>query len=531
MAGTIFDQKNLSKEYVKVRWKEPYVSDALNKKMFGVFAKGIYSGFVISPGPGSRGLTVGPGSVSGGLGTGMQGGYVSGNFDETVGYSIAVQQSSNGYSKTIMIPPGPNSTMTFDATGRDGERVYIIIDAAYQIGAESTLYAALVNADYIDEDPSVIVIGHIDVPAAPFTPIDSVDIGYNDTGYPRTSPLSTPQRAGFMPVSAWEKLEYIFAWQDLCRANVSVSDYKVIEILPSQKKVNNKRVYTYIQARVASKFPRNISGQYNGGPNNDQVTNLNVVTGLIGGAHGVAGNNSFPIASVSGTPDSFQVGLVSVTQEDKIIVDYGTIYSTYADAVLPENLPIANGIRLPVCAFVASTDGSGNLKNLSPATDLLDMRPFLNVVYNGQAGGLEQDFVISSTSGQTLFDITDFDFSASNADFDITVFVNGAKQKQSISSGLDTDYRKNSATQVEFARPLNKLGTRVTVRRDVGGTITVNPGIDLNSITTNPAPDINGNRYLGTTSKGWAGLYVKDTANSTVWRIEVVNGVIQANSV
>jgi hypothetical protein len=51
---------------------------------------------------------------------------------------------------------------------------------------------------------------------------------------------------------------------------------------------------------------------------------------------------------------------------------------------------------------------------------------------------------------------------------------------------------------------------------------------NLESIAVDIAPSANGGQSVGTETKAWAGLYLKDTANSSVYRIEVSNGVIQA---
>jgi hypothetical protein len=51
---------------------------------------------------------------------------------------------------------------------------------------------------------------------------------------------------------------------------------------------------------------------------------------------------------------------------------------------------------------------------------------------------------------------------------------------------------------------------------------------NLENIAVNIAPSANGGQSIGTETKAWAGLYLKDTANSSVYRIEVSNGVIQA---
>jgi hypothetical protein len=51
---------------------------------------------------------------------------------------------------------------------------------------------------------------------------------------------------------------------------------------------------------------------------------------------------------------------------------------------------------------------------------------------------------------------------------------------------------------------------------------------DLENIGVNIAPSANGGQSVGTVTKAWSGLYLKDTANSSIYRIEVASGVIQA---
>lgn len=52
-------------------------------------------------------------------------------------------------------------------------------------------------------------------------------------------------------------------------------------------------------------------------------------------------------------------------------------------------------------------------------------------------------------------------------------------------------------------------------------------GVDLNVISTNPAPDTDGGRTLGTDTKGWFEVILKDQNTSNKWRLQVVDGTLQ----
>ena len=199
----VYAQSSISKEFLKVRWQEPYVSAALNNKFFGIFPKGVYAGFVITA-LGTRTINVGPGFLADSYGSGLTSpGYVSGNYDESVGWSLAVHQSPAGYSTTVAIPPGTYENTVLSCTGLDGQRAYVAIDVNYSTSTETDAQIKLVSAAELQSDPSMICCGYVDVPANPATPISSGDIGYSDSSYPRVNPLSTPQRSGLMPPAAW----------------------------------------------------------------------------------------------------------------------------------------------------------------------------------------------------------------------------------------------------------------------------------------------------------------------------------------
>jgi alpha-tubulin suppressor-like RCC1 family protein len=206
---SLFYSTSISASYCKLRWQEPYVSAGENAKAFGVMPVGIYEGFTIGPGTiNGRDIVVGPGFVAGNMGTGVSGsyvsgayvsgsGYVSGTYDAAAGYSVAVYQDVSGFQTTIQIPPGVNSLMHLDATGLEGKTVYIVLTVTYSIGNTTTAALELVDGLYIDQNPSTIVLGYVNVPASSGTALSSSNFGTNDPLYPRLSPLATPSKAGF----------------------------------------------------------------------------------------------------------------------------------------------------------------------------------------------------------------------------------------------------------------------------------------------------------------------------------------------
>jgi len=383
---SIFNQAAVDNEYVKMRWKEPYVSTGLNRKGFGITRKGIYSGFQISPGGlSNRDIIVGPGFVSGQINAALGPGYVSGNFDESSGYSIAVHQGTNGFQTAVTIPPGPNSETHLDATGLEGQRVYIVLDVSYVIGQETSSFMQLVDGVHIDNDPSLIVVGHVDVPSSAGTPLVQGDFGFDDTSYPRLTPFANALQGGLMPPDIFTKLDDFFPWDDLIFGAVSQVDPFGVTLTPSQKVRAGKRVYTYIASTISSKFPRDASGDYNGGVNNDQLTTIGFSSGSIGGAHGVSGNDSFATPSVSGTPNSFQLATISISPIDNVFVNYGSIYGTKADAIKDDNLPSVAAANMEALTVILETNGSGDITTLTNIASLIDRRPFLNL--GGGAGG------------------------------------------------------------------------------------------------------------------------------------------------
>jgi hypothetical protein len=381
----VYDQSQVSNQYIKARWKELYASDALNKRFFGIVPKGIYSGFTIQV-TGNRTIGISSGSVSGGLGTGLQGSYVSGNFDETVGFSIAVHQNTQGWSTTVQIPQAQLPQAL--GVGPNGARCFVAIDVEYATNVDTSGQILVCNGADLDANPSRLVVGFIDVPASGGTPLDNSMIGYNDSTYPRLTPISTPQKAGYMPASAWALLnQNAFPWQGLLVLDIDSNDHNVLTITPSQSIFSGHRIYSFVKPNVNSKFPRDVNGLYNGGVNNDQLTKLNVQTGVISGAHQVSGNTSFTTPSVSGNASKAQVGIICLDQNDNIQLLYGGIQNSVSAAMLDNNMPFVRSDFMQVGGFVAETNVSGVIQPFNPAYSVFWRRPFLNVGGGGGVGG------------------------------------------------------------------------------------------------------------------------------------------------
>jgi hypothetical protein len=91
----------------------------------------------------------------------------------------------------------------------------------------------------------------------------------------------------------------------------------------------------------------------------------------------------------------------------------------------------------------------------------------------------EEEYAIVGPTPVYYFDATGMSWDPDNTALDIAVFINGVKQTQSITGGLDQAYRKNNATELQFSFAVPE-NARITVRLErtggdvgTGGPLTV----------------------------------------------------------
>jgi hypothetical protein len=105
------------------------------------------------------------------------------------------------------------------------------------------------------------------------------------------------------------------------------------------------------------------------------------------------------------------------------------------------------------------------------------------------------------------------------------VFVNDRRAFVDPLGGSTRDYKKNSISQIEFSYTVPE-GSTVLIRQErTGGTLLTGVGTDLTNITVDPQPQTNAAYSIGTVSKAWKLIYIKDKITSQVYEVEVVNGI------
>lgn len=136
---------------IKIRWREQYVSEGLNKKLAVNTPPGIYRGFLLGENGSNDTINI--------------------NADPEFGDSVLVYQTSDGYSVTIRDTTPSISLVLNDASLR-GHQVVIAVYADYQIGVDtSASYRAYTIEEWEASPPpteksEVIVLGTVNVPSS-----------------------------------------------------------------------------------------------------------------------------------------------------------------------------------------------------------------------------------------------------------------------------------------------------------------------------------------------------------------------------
>jgi hypothetical protein len=139
----------------------------------------------------------------------------------------------------------------------------------------------------------------------------------------------------------------------------------------------------------------------------------------------------------------FEVGTFDLNQEfssdviDRLGITDEAVYQAYGSTVL-----------------ITPSD------NYATAISVLDA-----AVSSILAATTEEEFGIVGFGGTTTFTVTTFSFDPSNTTPDINVYVNGRHQTLDPTGGLLQDYRKTSATAIEFSYTVPE-NARITVRKE-----------------------------------------------------------------
>lgn len=145
----------LSDNDFKVRWREPYVSEALNRKVAGVIPRGVYRGLALTTH--AAPLTVQLAA-------------------DAAAEHLAVYETLAGYSLTIRRGGG---AITINLAAFVGQTVYIALFAVYSTvtvtSAEIRVYTI---ADYnlAPEKPELVILGTVAVPGAGVIPASALSL-------------------------------------------------------------------------------------------------------------------------------------------------------------------------------------------------------------------------------------------------------------------------------------------------------------------------------------------------------------------
>ena len=153
-------------------------------------------------------------------------------------------------------------------------------------------------------------------------------------------------------------------------------------------------------------------------------------------------------------------------------------------------------------------------------------------------GGLQTDlaaieannpaFEILVSTGQTVFTAAGLTWDASNAVLNIEVFING--RRYDVDGTGVKNWKKTSTTAILFADTV-PADAEVTIWKQGTAVLVSGGGSDLSNIVVDPKPAVNAAVGLGTVTKAWKSLFIKDKVTSQVYELEIVSGVLQATAV
>lgn len=133
------------------------------------------------------------------------------------------------------------------------------------------------------------------------------------------------------------------------------------------------------------------------------------------------------------------------------------------------------------------------------------------------------------SAGQTVFTATTLTWDASNTVLDIEVYING--RKYDVDASGVTKWKKTSTTALLFSFTVPASAEVTIWKQGTAVVVSGGGGTDLSNIVVDPKPAVNAAVGLGTVTKAWKSVFLKDKATAQVWELEIVNGVLQATAV
>lgn len=142
----------------------------------------------------------------------------------------------------------------------------------------------------------------------------------------------------------------------------------------------------------------------------------------------------------------------------------------------------------------------------------------------------EEDFVVPA-GGQSVFTATVMeDWSPLNTVFDIVVYINGIKQRQDTNGAQVLAYRKVDEKTIETSEVLREYDV-VSIRKERTGAPPIGGGTDLTNIAVDMQPIANGSNSVGSVSKAFKSVFLKDSLSAQVYELKIIGGVLQAVAV
>ena len=148
----------LSNSLIKVRWKEPYASESLNRKLTGAIAPGVYRGLLLGVSASALSVDLSP--------------------DPITGDHVAVQEDSSGFSTTFT--DDTSGVFTLDLTSyATNDIVVITLVLSYSVGVDTAAEfrgytLAEYNALSAATQRSLVVLGTVLRPASGIIPSTNI---------------------------------------------------------------------------------------------------------------------------------------------------------------------------------------------------------------------------------------------------------------------------------------------------------------------------------------------------------------------